>query len=138
MAIKNQESGTTLRNRLSRGIVLAIRLLMEQGTPDEKSLDKVAFIVLALDKITESVDLSATAWEKRDYWVKADAFRMEWEWAIGSSKRVKEALLAKDWSQIATELITVAQKLHKVQISPNNRIGEPWVGAYAALLKQTE
>lgn len=138
MAIKNQESGTTLRNRLSRGIVLAIRLLMEQGAPDEKSLDKVAFVVLALDKISESVDLSAMAWEKRDYWVKADAFRMEWEWAIGSSKRVKEALFSKDWPQIATELITVAQKLHKVQISPNNRIGEPWVGAYAALLKQTE
>ncbi len=138
MAIKNQESGTTLRNRLSRGIVLAIRLLMEQGAPDEKSLDKVAFVVLALDKISESVDLSATAWEKRDYWVKADAFRMEWEWAIGSSKRVKEALFSKDWPQIAIELITVAQKLHKVQISPNNRIGEPWVGAYAALLKQNK
>ncbi len=138
MAIKKQESGTTLRNRLSRGIVLAIRLLMEQGAPDEKSLDKVAFVVLALDKISESVDLSATAWEKRDYWVKADAFRMEWEWAIGSSKRVKEALFSKDWAQIATELITVAQKLHKVQISPNNRIGEPWVGAYAALLKQNK
>ena len=138
MAIKNQESGTTLRNRLSRGIVLAIRLLVEQGAPDEKSLDKVAFVVLALDKISESVDLSATAWEKRDYWVKADAFRMEWEWAIGSSKRVKEALFSKDWPQIAIELITVAQKLHKVQISPNNRIGEPWVGAYAALLKQNK
>jgi len=138
MAIKNQESGTTLRNRLSRGIVLAIRLLMEQGAPDEKSLDKVAFVVLALDKISESVDLSAMAWEKRDYWVKADAFRMEWEWAIGSSKRVKEALFSKDWPQIAIELITVAQKLHKVQISPNNRIGEPWVGAYAALLKQNK
>ena len=138
MAIKNQESGTTLRNRLSRGIVLAIRLLMEQGAPDEKSLDKVAFVVLALDKISESVDLSATAWEKRDYWVKADAFRMEWEWAIGSSKRVKEALFSKDWTQIATELITVAQKLHKVQISPNNRIGAPWVGAYSALLRQIQ
>ena len=138
MAIKKQESVTTLRNRLSRGIVLAIRLLMEQGAPDEKSLDKVAFVVLALDKISESVDLSAMAWEKRDYWVKADAFRMEWEWAIGSSKRVKEALFSKDWPQIAIELITVAQKLHKVQISPNNRIGEPWVGAYAALLKQNK
>lgn len=138
MAIKNQESGTTLRNRLSRGIVLAIRLLMEQGAPGKESLDKVAFVVLALDKISESVDLSATAWEKRDYWVKADAFRMEWEWTIGSSKGVKEALLAKDWQQIATELIKVAQKLHKVQISPNNRIGAPWVGAYSALLRQIQ
>ena len=136
MAIKNQESGTTLRNRLSRGIVLAIRLLMEQGAPDDDSLDKIAFVVLALNKIAESVDASATAWEKRDYWVKADAFRMEWEWVLGSSERLKGALLTKDWAQIASELIVVGQKLNKVQISPKNRIGEPWIGAYAALRKQ--
>ena len=136
MAIKNQESGTTLRNRLSRSIVLAIRLLMEQGTPGEESLDKVAFVVLALHKLDESVDQSATAWEKRDYWVKADAFRMEWEWTLGSAERLKAALFAKDWPSIASELIVVGQKLHKVQISPKNRIGEPWVGAWAALQKQ--
>ena len=136
MAIKNQESGTTLRNRLSRGIVLAIRLLMEQGAPDDDSLDKIAFVVLALNKIAESVDASATAWEKRDYWVKADAFRMEWEWVLDSSERLKDALLAQDWAQIASELIVVGQKLNKVQISPKNRIGEPWIGAYAALRKQ--
>ncbi len=136
MAIKNQESGTTMRNRLSRGIVLAIRLLMEQGAPDDDSLDKIAFVVLALNKIAESVDASATAWEKRDYWVKADAFRMEWEWVLDSSERLKDALLAKDWAQIASELIVVGQKLNKVQISPKNRIGEPWTGAYAALRKQ--
>lgn len=136
MAIKNQESGTTMRNRLSRGIVLAIRLLMEQGAPDDDSLDKIAFVVLALNKIAESVDASATAWEKRDYWVKADAFRMEWEWVLDSSERLKDALLAKDWAQIASELIVVGQKLNKVQISPKNRIGEPWIGAYAALRKQ--
>ncbi len=136
MAIKNQESGTTLRNRLSRGIVLAIRLLMEQGAPDDDSLDKIAFVVLALNKIAESVDASATAWEKRDYWVKADAFRMEWEWVLDSSDRLKDALLAKNWAQIASELIVVGQKLNKVQISPKNRIGEPWIGAYAALRKQ--
>ncbi|HQC65019.1 MAG TPA: hypothetical protein PK459_07975, partial [Anaerolineaceae bacterium] len=84
----------------------------------------------------ESVDASATAWEKRDYWVKADAFRMEWEWVLGSSERLKGTLLAKDWAQIASELIVVGQKLNKVQISPKNRIGEPWIGAYAALRKQ--
>ncbi len=136
MAIKNQESGTILRNRLSRSIVLAIRLLMEQGAPGVESLDKVAFVVLALNKISESVDLSATAWEKRDYWVKADAFRMEWEWTTNSAKGLHAALLAENWQQIASELIVVGQKLHKVQISPKNRIGEPWVGAWEALQKQ--
>ena len=71
MAIKTTESGTTLRNRLARSIVLAIRTLMQQGRPDEKSLDMAAYIVLALEKINETVDAAMVAWEKRDYWVKA-------------------------------------------------------------------
>jgi hypothetical protein len=29
--------------------------------------------VLALEKISESVETSAIAWEKRDYWLKATA-----------------------------------------------------------------
>ena len=38
-------------------------------------------MVLALEEIAVSIDVSVQAWEKRDYWVKADRFRMEWEWA---------------------------------------------------------
>ncbi|MBP7213708.1 MAG: hypothetical protein KBA03_05690, partial [Anaerolineaceae bacterium] len=78
MTIKTTESGTTLRNRLAKSIVLAIRTLMQKGEPDKESLDMAAFVVLALEKIAESVDQSATAWEKRDFWLKADRFRMEW------------------------------------------------------------
>ncbi len=79
MAIKKPETGATLRNRLSRSIVLAIRNLMGQAAPDSSSLDMAAFIVLALESIIQSVDESASAWEKRDYWLKADQFRREWE-----------------------------------------------------------
>ncbi len=136
MAIKNLESGTTVRNRLSRGIVLAIRLLMAQGEPNEESFDKVAFIILALEKIYESVDVSAIAWEKRDFWMKADAFRREWEWSLNCAERLQTALFAKNWVDVASELIVVGQKLHKIQISPKNRIGEPWVGAWQVLEKR--
>ena len=80
MAIKKSESGTTYRNRLSKSIVLAIRKLMQKGQPDRESLDMAAYVALALEKIEESVDSSAIAWEKRDYWLKADRFRMKWGW----------------------------------------------------------
>ena len=56
MTVKTTESGTTLRNRLARSIVLAIRTLMQQGRPDEKSLDMAAYIVLALEKINETIE----------------------------------------------------------------------------------
>ncbi len=72
--IKGSESGATVRNRLSKSIVLAIRLLMRQQSPDALSRDLAAYVVLALEKIAESVEVSASAWEKRDYWLKAIVF----------------------------------------------------------------
>lgn len=61
MTVKTTESGTTLRNRLARSIVLAIRTLMQQGSPDEKSLDMAAYIVLALEKINETIEAAMIA-----------------------------------------------------------------------------
>ena len=133
MSIKQNESGTTYRNRLSKSIVLSIRKLMQKGQPDSESLDMAAFVVLALEKIEESVDSSATAWEKRDYWLKADRFRMEWSWTEERRKTLQEAVLGKEWSVIAPELILVAQHFNKVEVSDKNRLGKPWIGAWKVL-----
>ena len=133
MAIKTSESGTTYRNRLTKSIVLAIRKLMQKGQPDQESLDMAAYVALALEKIEESVDSSALAWEKRDYWLKADRFRMKWAWVQICRQTLEQTILAQDWGKIATELIQVAQKLNDVEVSERNRLGEPWVGAYEVL-----
>ncbi len=36
---------------------------------------------LALEEINSNIDKSVEAWEKRGYWVKADKFRLDWEWS---------------------------------------------------------
>ena len=133
MGIKTTENGTTLRNRLMKSIVLAIRTLMQQGSPDKRSLDMAAYIVLALGKINETIETAVAAWEKRDYWVKADQFRQEWAWIDPSQTRLKAAVLAQNWAEIGTEVVLVGQHLSKVQIAEKNRICEPWVGAWEAL-----
>ncbi|HKI53793.1 MAG TPA: hypothetical protein VJ987_06685, partial [Anaerolineales bacterium] len=69
------------RTRLSKGIVIAIRELAKQNEVTTESKDLAAFIALALQTIADGIDESVAAWEKRDYWVKADRFRMEWRWA---------------------------------------------------------
>ena len=106
---------------------------MQKGRPDAESLDMAAFVVLALEKITESIDSSATAWEKRDYWLKADRFRMEWAWVDQAKSLLEAAVLSQDWVKIAPELIAVAQQLGKVEVAEKNRLGEPWVGAWKVL-----
>ena len=134
--VKSIESGTTLRNRLNRSIVLAIRTLIQQASPDESSQDLAAYIVLALQKIEESVDSSAAAWEKRDYWLKADRFRMDWQWVGERRQSLTASLHAADWQAIALDLAAIATALKDVEIRPNNRIGEPWHGAWQEFLKQ--
>ncbi|MBL8062531.1 MAG: hypothetical protein JNK32_05900 [Anaerolineales bacterium] len=131
--IINPESVGKERTRLTKCIVLCIRELAKQSqvTPDAK--DQAAFIALALQSISEGIDVSVVAWEKRDYWVKADKFRMEWMWSGQYAAKMKDAVLSDDWATIATLMPPIAQKFGKVVIAENHRLGKPWAGAYKLL-----
>lgn len=129
----NPDSAGKDRTRLTKAIVLAIRELAQQSEPTAAARDLAAFIALALSTIAEGIDASVAAWEKRDYWVKADKFRMEWMWAGTSAAKMKTALLAEDWASVAMLMPQIAQKLSKVQVSANHRFGKPWEGAYKKL-----
>ncbi|MBW6471638.1 MAG: hypothetical protein K0B14_00820 [Anaerolineaceae bacterium] len=124
------------RTKLTKSIVKAIRQLMVQSQPDENTRDLTAYIVVGLEDIYKSIDVSVLAWEKRGYWVKADRFRIDWEWTLQFSKLMREALVNEDWAQVAMMAAKTAQKFNNVKIAVNNRIGEPWVGAYKNLLKK--
>jgi hypothetical protein len=104
---------------------------MSEVTPEAK--DMAAFIALALQSISEGIDISVAAWEKRDYWVKADKFRMEWMWASQSADKMKAAVLHDDWASVAMLMPQIASKFGKVEVSDNHRLGKPWVGAYTLL-----
>ncbi len=123
------ESAGKKRAQLSKAILLAIRELMKQPEPGELSQDLAAFIALSAQEISRTVDMSVQAWEKRGYWVKADRFRLEWEWADFLGKSMEQAVKQEDWSQIAMISVKIAQKLNKVKVPVKNRIGTPWVGA---------
>jgi peptidoglycan/xylan/chitin deacetylase (PgdA/CDA1 family) len=131
----NTESTGKERNTLMRGIVAALRELMKQKEVSAHSYDLVAYIGLSLLKIDANIDQSVVAWEKRDYWVKADRFRMEWAWAGSVGKDILQALEANDWARIAGDAIKVGQKLSTVKVTERSRIGTPWVGAYQLLKK---
>ncbi len=129
----NPDSAGKERTRLTKAIVAAIRELARQNEPNATARDLAAFIALALEDIAAGIDASVAAWEKRDYWVKADRFRMEWAWTASLGSKMKEALLSDDWAAVALLSAQVAQKLGKVEVSQNHRLGTPWVGAWAQL-----
>ncbi|HWQ46327.1 MAG TPA: hypothetical protein VN376_05635 [Longilinea sp.] len=130
----NLESAGKDRTRLVKTVVLALRELMRQQEPDASSRDLVAYISVALMTISETIDVSVAAWEKRGYWVKADRFRMEWDWAAGAAKKLQTALQQEDWGTIAMTAALIGQKFSTIKIAEHNRLGTPWVGA-SKLLK---
>ena len=129
----NPESAGKERTQLTKAIVVAVRQLAKQGEVTDQARDLAAFIALALKSISEGIDVSVAAWEKRGYWVKADRFRMEWLWSGIYADKMKAAVLADDWAVVALTMTQVAQKLVKIQVPAGHRLGRPWVGAWKRL-----
>lgn len=129
----NPNQPGTERNRLKCGLALALREMMKEPEPNSRTRDLAAFMVLSLEAIDATVETTVVAWEKRDYWVKADRFRLEWAWAAKLGREMRPAVLAEDWSQIVPLAIRVGQKLADVKVSERHRMGTPWVGAWKQL-----
>ena len=122
------------RTRLAKAIVLALRELMRQTKSDETSRDMAAFIALALLKIADTIDMSVTAWEKKGYWLKADRFRLEWDWSARLGEKMQSAVVADDWATIAVLSAQVGGKLANIKLPERHRLGQPWTGAYRQIV----
>lgn len=129
----NPDSTGKDRARLSKAIALAVRELARQTEVAQEAKDLAAFIALALKTIAEGIDDSVAAWEKRGYWVKADRFRMGWQWSGQYAEKMKAAVLTDDWGAVALLSAQIAQKFGKVVVAQNHRLGKPWAGAYQRL-----
>ena len=131
--IINPDSAGKERTRLTKAIVLAVRQLAKQSQVNQEAKDLAAFIGMALRIISDGIDVSVAAWEKRDYWIKADKFRMEWMWTGQFADKMKTAVVTDDWGTVAMLSAQIAQKFNKIVVSENHRLGKPWMGAYKQL-----
>jgi hypothetical protein len=100
--IINTESAGKNRNLLVKSVVVALRALLQQNDTGDETRDITAYISIALKSISNTVDESVAAWEKRGYWVKAERFRMDWEWTGNYSKSYQDALFKEDWGAVAS------------------------------------
>ncbi len=131
-------TGTAGKDRLllEKGIVKAIGQLARQPGLDETTRDLLAYISLSLISIGKTIDESVAAWEKRGYWLKADRYRMEWEWAGRLGEQMKAAILKDDWAKVAQIVGEVTQRMSTIKIAQRNRLGAPWVGSFKKLVSQ--
>jgi len=129
------ESGEKLRKDILKTIGLTLELLTVKSSFDSETKDMVAFVVLALEKVAVTINESVAAWEKRGYWIKADHFRLEWDWAGEFAKQIKICLQENDWTGMQNILARIQTK--GIISSKSLRInGKPWKGAYFKLYRK--
>jgi hypothetical protein len=95
--------------------------------------DLLAYLTLLLERISATVERSASAWEKRGYWVKADRLRLEWAW-VGEAHRKAEDTLRKGTSvrEALATLTELRAKTEPFAGSSRRRTPSPWAGAAEA------
>ena len=103
---------------------------MSQSEQNAETLDLVAFLAMGLEDIYKSIELSVAPWEKRGYWLKADRYRLEWEWSGRLADELTDAIKNDDWGNIARIAAEIGEKVQNTQVSQRHRIGTPWVGAW--------
>jgi hypothetical protein len=125
---------TQQRNAIRRSIAEILRHLTEKKVIDDETKDMLAFIVVGLRSMEQSIDQSASAWEKRDYYIKADQLRREWLWLLDTADRLEAILHDDDWVTAPIELAGLAARFSDIRVVTFTKPPALWQGAYKKLL----
>lgn len=127
------ESPSTVRQRWRRTIAEALKHLMAKRELDEEVKDLSALIVFALREISAGVEQSATVWDNKHYYIKADHLRADWEWAGRTAERMVRLIRVGDWLRLPVVLAELAPRFADVNVSQFTRSNQLWRGAYKKL-----
>ena len=123
------------RNQLRRTIAEILRHLMLKRKLDEEAKDMAAVLVFSLRDIAQTVEVTTAAWEKRNYFLKADRFRRRWEWVLPAAEGLQSVLLSDGWERLPRQLATLAPHFADIRVAKMTRKPSTWKASYR-LLKQ--
>lgn len=124
----------TQRQRLRRTIAEALRHLMAKRDLDNEAQDLAALIVFSLREIDAGIEQTMAAWEKRDYYLKADRFLQEWTWVTPAADDLEKALRQGNWERLPAALAGLLGHFSDITINRMVRSKELWAGCYERLL----
>jgi hypothetical protein len=122
------------RNWLMRTSAEIIRRLSQKPSLDDEAKDMTAMLALCLREIETGIDASAGAWEKRDYWLKAERFRTRWAWAGQAALALEGIILNDDWGLLPDLLAGLLPQFADIKIARFTRPPSLWRGAHSRLL----
>jgi hypothetical protein len=123
------------RSQLRRTIAEALRRLSQKPKLDDEAKDLAALIVFCMHGIADTVDQTVTAWEKRDYWMKAERFREEWRWVEPVADELSAVIYESQWDQLPSALAQLMPHFADIKIKKMTRQPRVWQGAYERLVQ---
>jgi len=82
------------------------------------------------------VDRTIEAWEKRDYYLKAERFREEWRWLEPTTDELSAVLYEERWDQLPIALAQLMPYFTDITVKKMTRNPRLWQGAYEKLVQE--
>lgn len=130
------ENPTTVRNRHLRSIAEILRRLSQKEQMDAEAKDMAAMIVYLLREIDAGVKQSARAWEKRDYWMKAERFMRDWAWTEETAVNIEDVIRNEAWDLMPDLMADLFPHVSDIKIKKMTRKPSLWRGAYKKLMAE--
>ena len=127
---------TDAAREYSQPLALALRSAGAGRLSDEETRDVLSFLALCLAELGDSIEETARAWERREYWLKADRFRAEWLWVGRIREELETALRAPDWARAFACGTELASILAERNLRVANSKATPWKGAWNAWVQK--
>jgi hypothetical protein len=125
-----------IRNQHRRTIAEALRRLSQKPQVDDEAKDLAALIVFCLHGIADTVDQTVAAWEKRDYWMKAERFSREWQWLEPLADELSAVIYKGEWEQLPAVLVGLIPHFSDVRVRQMTRKPVIWQGAYEKFMRE--
>lgn len=132
----NTDSTGKKRNQNMRTGAELLRHLSQKNTLDAESRDMVAHLVYCLREIDEGIDSSAQAWEKRDYWMKAEEFRQRWRWTGDLADELQAMVFDEAWQRMPEMMVRLLPYFSDIKINKFMRKDTLWKGSYDRLMRE--
>lgn len=132
--IINTEDPGKIRNQQLRTCAEILRHLSTKPELDDEAKDMIAHLVYCLRIIGETIDHASEVWEKRNYWVKAEELRRDWDWTHKMTHDIEHLVRSGDWAKFPSILAGLFQHVGDIKIKKLTRESDTWQGSYQKLL----
>jgi len=130
----NTERPGKIRHRYRRTIAEMLRRMSQKASLDDEVKDQAAMIVFCLHGIADTIDQAIEAWEKRDYWMKAERFREKWRWLDPMADQLSAIIYEERWDELPSALAQLMPHFSDISVKRMTRNPTMWEGAYEKLM----